>query len=43
MTRALIPAAVIAVLMALAGCARTNADGSPVKATIPKSGGYDAT
>ena len=42
MNRTSVSAAVLAVLVALAGCAGANGDGAPVKARLPASGGYDA-
>ena len=42
MTKTVISAAVLAILVALAGCAGTNPDGTPVKARLPASGPYDA-
>ena len=43
MNKTIIPAAVLAILVALAGCAGTNSSEAPVKARLPASGGYDAS
>ena len=43
MTVAKLGALLLAGLLGLAACAPTNPDGTPRKAVIPPSGGYDAT
>ena len=42
MTRTVIPAVALAVLMALSGCAQKPGT-APARATPPASGGYDAS
>src|SRR4051794_40311703 len=43
MIKAIIQSALLTIIIACAGCAaKPNADGTPVKARIPASGGYDA-
>ena len=40
MTKTAIRAIALTLLMGLAACAAKNPDGTPVKATLPSSGGY---